>query len=304
MSVALPPLTYSEWEPTKTTLHLYAQIVGKIRLACVPLQNHWWNVTLYPNATGLTTGLMRYDATLFEVALDLTDHRLVVSTGAGVRESFKLRDGLSVRKFYRKLFEILDELGIGVQILAKPYGVPITTPFEKDDEHASYDREAVERWNLVNRWSADVFRSYASDFAGKASPAHVFWHSFDLAMGRYNGKRAPEKPAGTSMVEREAYSHEVIAVGFWPGDAKMTAAAYYTYTAPEPTALTNEPLAAGGVWAPSGGGHMGVLPYDVVRSSATPEATLLEFLRSGYAAGAKAAGWDAAALAHDLPEGR
>lgn len=298
MSVTLPSLTYADWEPTKTTLHLYTQIVGKIRLECVPIQNHWWNVTLYPDATGLTTGLMRYDATLFEIAFDLAAHRLVVSTGAGQRESFKLRDGLSVRKFYKKLFEILDELGIGVKILAKPYGVPITTPFEKDDEHASYDRAAVERWDLVNRWSADVFRSYASDFAGKASPAHVFWHSFDLAMGRYNGKRAPAKPPGTSLVEREAYSHEVIAVGFWPGDAKMSAAAYYTYTAPEPPTLTNEPLAAGGIWAPSGGGHMGVLPYDTVKASATPEADLLDFLRSGYAAGVKAAAWDAAALEH------
>lgn len=300
MSAALPELSYAAWEPTKTTLHLFTQVAGKIRLACVPLQNHWWNVTLYPNATGLTTGLMRFDDTLFEIAFDLTRHRLVVSTGDGKEQSFKLRDGLSVRKFYRKLFDILRSLGIGVKIIAKPYGVPITTPFDQDDEHHTYDRKAVERWNQVNRWSADVFRSYASDFAGKASPAHLFWHSFDLAMGRYNGKLAPPKPAGTNNVEREAYSHEVIAVGFWPGDAKMANAAYYTYTAPEPATLTSEPLAAGGVWAPSGSGHMGVLPYDTVRASETPEATLLAFLRSGYAAGAKAAGWDVSSLAHDV----
>lgn len=298
MSVTLPDMPYPQWEPTKTTLHLYCQIVGKIRLACVPLLNHWWNVTLYPSATGLTTGLMRSDDKLFEIRLDLVGHRAIVTLGDGTSESFKLRDGLSVRKFYRKLFSLLDDAGVGLRIHGVPYGVPMTTPFDDDDEHASYDREAVERWNLVNRWSADVFKSYASDFAGKASPAHLFWHSFDLAMGRYNGKKAPPKPAGTGIVEREAYSHEVIAVGFWAGDPKTPMPAYYTYTAPEPAGLAHEPLAAGATWVDTGASHMGILPYAAVAASTTPEAALLEFLRSAYAAGAKASGWDVEGLAH------
>ena len=299
MSLQLPPLDYRAWEPSKTTLHLFTQILGKIRLACVPFANHWWNVTLYPQPRGLTTGLMRWDDTFFEIRLDLVGHRAIVSTEGGAVESFKLRDGLSVRKFYRNLFGILRDLKIGVPIHAVPYGVPVTMPFDEDREHASYDRAAVERWHEVTAWSADVLRSYASDFAGKTSPVHLFWHSFDLAIARFNGKRAPEKPPGTNLVEREAYSHEVIAVGFWPGDPATPSAAYYTYTAPEPDRLTAEPLAAGASWVPSGSGHLGVLPYDAVRGADAPEATLLAFARSGYAAGAKAANWDVAALAHD-----
>lgn len=299
MPIRLQPLSYADWEPTLTTLHLFAQIVGKVRLASTPPRNHWWNVTLYVTEIGLTTGPMRVDETEFEIIFDFIQHRVIVFTPGGKHDGFKLRDGLSVAKFYKKLFRILDDLDLGVRILAKPYGMAVTTPFEEDEEHAAYDAKSVERWWAASRWTVGVFESYASDFAGKASPAHLFWHSFDWAMGRYNGKRAPARP-GANHVEAAAYSHEVIAVGFWAGDPATNAAAYYTYTAPEPGTLTEQPLACGATWVSSGSGHLGVLPYEAVQRAAQPEAALLDFLRSGYAAGAKAAGWDEAALRADL----
>jgi hypothetical protein len=296
MPIALPPLPYADWEPTLTTLHLFSQIVGKVRLASTPPRNHWWNVTLYVTETGLTTGPMRVDETEFEIIFDFIQHRLIVFTPGRKHDGFKLRHGLSVAKFYKKLFRILGDLGIGVRILAKPYGMAVTTPFRDDEEHAAYNAKWVERWWAVSRWTVGVFESYASDFAGKASPAHLFWHSFDWAMARYNGKRAPQKP-GANHVEAVAYSHDVIAVGFWAGDPATKAAGYYTYTAPEPGALTAEPLASGGTWVPSGSGHLGFLPYEAVQAASQPEVLLLEFLRSGYQAGAKAAGWDQAGMA-------
>lgn len=300
MPLTLPRLPYEDWEPTKTTLHLFCQIVGKIRLASTAPRNHWWNVTLYVTAAGLTTGMMRVNDTEFEIEFDFVEHRLRVRTAGGASDDFKLRDGLSVAKFYEKVFAMLRDLGIAVEILAKPYGVPISTPFAHDEEHNRYDRKWVERWWAACRFTTEVFQSFASDFAGKISPVHLFWHSLDLAMGLYNGKRAPERP-GANHVEAVAYSHEVIAVGFWAGDANVPMAAYYTYTAPEPATLTDQPLSGEGAkWVPSGSGHMGLLPYEAIRTAEQPEATLLAFLRSGYAAGTTAAGWDRETLAAAL----
>ncbi|MDQ6930764.1 MAG: DUF5996 family protein [Candidatus Eremiobacteraeota bacterium] len=296
MPLTLPSLPYEDWEPTKTTVHLFCQIVGKIRMASTAPRNHWWNVTLYVTAAGLSTGMMRVDDTEFEIEFDFQEHRLRIRTADGDGEDFKLRDGLSVAKFYEKLFGALRNLGINVEILAKPYGVPVKTPFAQDEAHKRYDRKWVERWWAVCRFTTEVFQSFASDFSGKVSPVHVFWHSLDLAMGLYNGKRAPQKP-GANHVEAVAYSHEVIAIGFWAGDANIPMPAYYTYTAPEPAGLTGQPLCGEGAkWVPSGSGHMGLLPYDAVRVAAQPEAMLLDFVRSGYAAGTAAAGWDREAL--------
>jgi Family of unknown function (DUF5996) len=178
--------------------------------------------------------------------------------------------------------------------------VPITTPFARDEEHRSYDRVAVRRWFDALVWTTSVFDEFASEFAGKQSPVHLFWHSFDLAMGRYSGRRA-DGPPKDDPVERKAYSHEVIAFGFWPGDPNTPAATYYTYTAPEPSDLTRQTLAPeGAAWYPSGSGHLGALPYDIVRTAADPKAALLAFLRSGYDAGVRTAGWNAASLAHSL----
>jgi Family of unknown function (DUF5996) len=288
----LAPLPYEEWTPTLTTLHLWCQIVGKLRLGHVPYRSHWWNVTLLPTARGLSTGRMRAGTTFFQIDLDFVDHEVVVqSNRAHEPASIPLRDGLSVAEFYATLFQTLAAFGIQTRIVDKPYGMGVDIPFSVDRDHASYDRVMVRRWWEIILWSADVFDQCASEFIGKESPAHLFWHSLDLAIARYSGRPA-NKPPSENPVEQEAYSQEVISVGFWAGDPNTPAPTYYTYTAPEPASLTSMPLApVQAAWSASGSGHLGVLPYDTVRTAADPRATLLEFMHAGFNAGTKAANW-------------
>lgn len=290
----LAPLPYEDWKPTKTTLHLMCQIVGKIRLGHVPYRSHWWNVTLHPTARGLSTYRMRAGTTFFEIAFDFIDHRLVINVaGTHAPATIPLRDGLTVAQFYEAVFELLAGFGIETAIVDKPYKMGVETPFSSDREHHAYDRVMVRRWWEIVLWSADVFDRYASETVAKESPAHLFWHSFDLALARFSG-RPSNRPPSNNVVEDEAYSQEVIAVGFWPGDDKTPAPTYYTYTSPEPATLASMPLAPkGAAWVPSGTGHLGVLPYDLVRASADPSATLLEFAHSGYKAGVEAGKWPA-----------
>jgi hypothetical protein len=288
----LPPLPYPDWEPTKTTLHLWTQIVGKIRLAATPHRNQWWNVTLYFTPRGLEARGMRRNGIDFTIEFDFIAHRLEVRTCIGGSDSFALHDGLSVAQFYANIMTVLEKLGVDTAIRARPYGIPITTPFAQDAEHAQYDRAAVERWWFISRWTTQVMDRFAAGFTGKQSLPHLFWHSFDLAMSRYNGRRAPVRD-GAGTVEREAYAFEVIAFGFWPGDANVKEPTYYTYTAPEPTTLTTFALRPQQArWSASGASHLGALAYDAVRSAADPQAALLDFFHSGYDAGAAAAGWD------------
>ena len=293
----LSPLPYADWEPTKTTLHLWCQIVGKIRLRSTAHRNHWWNVTLVPTARGLSTLRMRDGATLFEIEFDFIDHALVLrSNHAHPALSFPLEDGLSVAAFYERVTSMLRELDIDTKIVARPYGVPILTPFARDEEHRHYDRTMVRRWFDAISWTSGVFEEFASDFAGKQSPVHLFWHSFDLAMARYSGRPAGGEPK-TDIVGQEAYSHQVIAFGFWPGDPNTPAPTFYTYTAPEPASLATRTLPDGAAWYPSGAGHLGSFPYETVRGSGDPKSALLAFLRAGYDAGTQSAAWDAATLA-------
>lgn len=295
----LESIPYEAWEPTKTTLQLWCQVVGKIALRSSALRNHWWNCTLRPTARGLRTERLQHEGRPFDIEFDFIEHRVMVRTAAHEGVSIRLHDGLSVAEFFVALHDALAVLGIEVRILAKPYGIPgMETPFAEDREHRSYDDVAVRRWWNVVRWSADVMESFASEFAGKQGPVQLFWHSFDLALGRYSGRRA-SGPRPADPVEREAYSHEVIAFGFWAGDAQTPAPAYYTYTAPEPPELTAHALRPlGAAWYPRGNGHLGTVPYEAIRSAADPQAALLAFLHSGYEAGALAADWDRAALAH------
>ncbi|HEY0614644.1 MAG TPA: DUF5996 family protein [Candidatus Elarobacter sp.] len=298
-ATTLPEIPYGAWEPTKTTVHLYSQIVGKVALEASALQNHWWNCTLKPTARGVRTNRLRAGGTSFEIEFDFVDHRLIVRASANDEVTFRLHDGLSVAEFYLSVRAAMDALGVRVPIVGKPYGVPsLTTPFAQDREHCAYDAVAVRRWWDVVRWSSDVLEDFASEFAGKQGPVQLFWHSFDLALGRYSGKRAPEPPPD-DPVAREAYSHEVIAFGFWAGDANVREPAYYTYTAPEPAGLTSCSLRPeGAVWNAAGAGHLGTLSYEIVRRSPDPRAALMAFLRSGFEAGTRAAGWDVEALAH------
>ena len=294
----LPKLPLEEWEPTKDTLHLWAQIVGKVRMASTAPRNHWWHVPLYVDVRGLTTRDMHSpDGLAFEIDFDLVDHRLVVRTSAGAIESFELADGLSVADFDRRLHETLRGLGIDVAIREVPFGVPMATPFPDDREHASYDRDAVERFWRILDWSDQVFEEFAGWYCGKASPVHLFWHSFDLALTFFDGRRAPALPDADS-VTREAYSHEVVSFGFWAGDANVREPAYYAYAAPEPADLREQPLRpSGATWTRPGSGSLAVLPYETVREAADPRAALLAFLASGYQAGARGPGWDTADLA-------
>jgi hypothetical protein len=290
--IDLPDLPYAAWRETRDTLHLWAQIAGKIRLASTPPQNHWWNVPLYVDVRGLTTRRLRAPGTDFDIAFDFVDHRLVVRTSRGETESFALVDGLSVAAFHERLFTLLGGLGIDVAIKAVPFGIPVTTPFAEDTEHHSYDAEFVVRYWTALAWIDWVFQEFAGWYCGKTSPVHLFWHSFDLALTRFSGRRAPANP-GADRVTQEAYSHEAISFGFWPGDQNTQRAAFYSYTAPEPEGLTGRPLAEGAEWTAAGPGSLALLPYDTVRAAADPRATLLAFLESAYEAGTAAAGWPA-----------
>jgi hypothetical protein len=292
----LPELALEPWEPTKETLHLWVQIVGKVRLASTPPQNHWWNAPLYVDTRGLTTRRVRSDGCDFDVSFDFVDHQLVVRTSRGDVESFPLADGLSVGAFYQRFFALLAVLKIEVVTKPEPFGIPATIPFAEDAEHASYDREAVERFWQALRWIDWTFQEFAGWFCGKTSPVHLFWHSLDLAVTRFSGARAPDNP-NADAVTREAYSHEVISFGFWPGDQKIRMPAFYSYTAPEPADLAEQALRPeAATWQSTGTSHLALLPYDEVRNSPDPRGSLLDFLQSAYDAGAVTAGWDAEGL--------
>jgi Family of unknown function (DUF5996) len=292
-SSQLRPLPLDEWEPTKQTLHLWAQIVGKIRMASTAPRNHWWHVPLYVDVRGLTTRRMHSaEGVSFQVDLDFIDHALVLKTSRGQARSFPLVDGLSVAEFDRRLHTILGEVGVDVKIAEAPFGVSVTTPFPEDREHSAYNQDAVQRFWRILDWTDTVFDEFAGWFCGKTSPVHLFWHSFDLAVTRFNATRAPAVP-NADTVTREAYSHEVISFGFWAGDENVREPTYYSYTAPEPAQLRRHDLQPGQArWIDQGTSSMAVLPYEAVRTAADPRTALLSFLESTYQAGADAASWD------------
>jgi Family of unknown function (DUF5996) len=295
---ALPPLPLEEWEPTKTTLHLWVQIVGKIRLASSPPRNHWWHVPLYVDVRGLTTRRLRgANGVGFEIDFDFIDHRLLVETDRGVADGFDLADGLSVAQFDERLHELLRRQGVDVAIRESPFGVPMTTPFPADREHASYNRDAVERFWRILEWTEEVFEEFSGWFCGKSSPVHLFWHSLDLAVARFGGSRARPLPEA-DPVTQEAYSHQLVSFGFWAGDQNVREPSYYSYAAPEPPGLRDRPLRPDDAfWAEQGAGSLARLPYEAVRTVADPRAALLAFLESAYEAGADALGWDRDELA-------
>jgi hypothetical protein len=286
-----PPLPYAEWEPTKQTLHRYAQMVGKVRMALVPPLNHWWHVTLYVSARGLTTGPMPAGDRTAEIELDFVDHRAHVRASDGGHAGFAL--GSPCARFYDDLFAALDTLGIEVEILATPFDLGDSPPFAEDTVHDAYDADAVARCWHVLRLTAAALGAFRSSFVGKQSPVQLFWHSFDLAHARFSGREAPPMP-GADPITAEAYSHEVIAFGWWPGDDRRTPyPAFYSYTAPEPDGLRERPLEPpSAAWHDTGNGSLAILPYDAVRAGED----LAAFFESAYRAGAEAAGWDTAAL--------
>jgi hypothetical protein len=293
----LPELPLEAWEPTRNTLHLWCQIVGKIKLASTHPQNHWWNVPLYVDVTGLTTRRLVRDGVSFRIDFDFLEHVLRITTDHGGARELELHDGLSVAAFDRRIHAALAELGVDVELVEKPFGTPISeTPFPEDLAHAAYDGEYVQRFWRVLEWVDDVLSEFSGWYCGKQSPVHLFWHSFDLALTRFSGTRAAAA-SGADAVTQEAYSHEAISFGFWPGDAQTGFPAFYSYTAPEPESLAEAPLhPAAAAWQELPNGHLAVLPYDAVRTMEEPRTEVLAFLESAYQAGAAAAGWDATGL--------
>lgn len=294
--MTLPPLPYADWVETKDTLHLFLQIIGKVRLKTHPKLNHWWHVTLYPHVRGLTTGRIPYTATGFEILYDLIDHKVIISLNDGKHESFGAA-GLSVAAFYDALFSRLSALGVNVNIVAVPYDNKSTTPFAEDVSHRAYDEKAVsEFWRALCSISSN-FELYRSRFVGKQTPVQLYWHSFDLVVTRFSGREHALE--GGTQSDREAYSHEAISIGFWPGDDTFPEAAFYGYSYPEPEGMKDIVLKpSDAFWAEKNGGALGILKYEDARNSGNPSRTILSFTESLYEGAAKKAGWPLQDLRH------
>ncbi len=295
--ITLPPLPLAEWIETKKTLHLFAQVIGKIKLALMPYKNHWWHIPLYINARGIGTGPVPYSDKLIEINFDFCRHALVFTTNKSEIEVIELKDGLCVSAFYAQVFEALGRLGVHTKILAKPYEIEPAIPFAEDTEHCSYNKEYINRYWQILSFIDPIFKEFSGRFLGKCSPVHLFWHSFDVAVTRFSGRRGPDMP-GANKVNTEAYSHEVISSGFWVGDNNVPEPAFYTYAYPSPAGITGEQLLPAGKakWIESNGSPMALYTYEEMRKEDDPKQALLQFMQSSYMAGAKLAGWDITAF--------
>jgi hypothetical protein len=299
-----PALPYEAWKDTCATLHLWTQIVGKIRLAQTPWINHSWHVTLYVTPRGLTTSPIPYDGRALQIDFDFIDHALLIETSEGDARRLPLA-AMSVADFHDRLMAALAELQIRLRIHGRPNEVPDPIPFRDDRQHAAYDPDYAQRFWRVLLQADRVFKQFRTGFLGKVSPVHFFWGSFDHAVTRFSGRKAPMHPGGIpnlpDLVTREAYSHEVSSAGFWPGGGAVDYPAFYSYAYPAPEGFSTAPVRPDAAFFHETLGEF-ILPYDAVRSAAAPDAALLDFLQSTYEAAANAAGWDRAAL--ESPPGR
>jgi hypothetical protein len=288
-----PALPLAAWEPTRATLHMWTQIVGKIRMTLTPLVSHWWNVPLYVTPRGLTTSMIPYGARAFELRFDFLGHQLVLETSDGTLEMLRLRPH-TVAEFYGDCMAMLREAGIAVRIWRMPVEIADPIPFDEDRVHGAYDAERVETfWRILVTVDA-VLERFRARFVGKVSPVHFFWGSFDLAVTRFSGRRAPERP-GADAITREAYSHEASSVGWWPGSGNVSDPAFYAYAAPAPEGFSRarvRPDAAR--WDAALGEFL--LAYDAVRTSASPGEALLDFCQTTYEAAAVLGNWDRESL--------
>lgn len=293
-----PSLPLEAWADTYATLHLWTQIVGKVRLARSAPINHSWHATLYVTARGLTTSPIPHGSRTFQIDFDFIDHRLIVQASDGGTGQLAL-EAQSVASFYARLMETLDRLGLHVDIYRHPNEVPEPIRFDQDETHRSYDPEYAQRfWRILVQVDR-VFKTFRSRFIGKCSPVHFFWGAPDLAVTRFSGRTAPEHPGGIpnlpDRITREAYSHEVSSCGFWPGGGTIPYAAFYSYAYPAPEGFASASVKPEAAFYSADFGEF-ILPYDVVRQSESPDATLLEFLQSTYDAAADLAHWDRGAL--------
>jgi hypothetical protein len=293
-----PSIPVAAWQATRDTLHLYTQVVGKVRLANAPASNHWWNVPLYVTARGLTTSLVPHPTgPAFQVDFDFLDHRLDVLTVTGRRRSLDLV-ARPVAEFHELTMAMLTDLGVGTDIWTMPVEIPDAIAFPDDHEHASYDPDAVQRFWLALVEIERVLGEFRGRFVGKSSPVHLFWGSLDLAYTRFSGRTAPPHPGGAANcgphVMWEAYSHEVSSCGYWPG-LPGEEGVFYAYAYPEPPGYRDTALLLDGARWDDDLGEF-VLPYEVVRHAADPDTLLIEFLQRTYDAAATTASWDRAAL--------
>ena len=290
-----PELPIHAWRDTYATLHLFTQVIGKIRLALTPKMNEWWNVPLYVTTRGLTTSPMPYRDRTLSIDFDFIDHRLVIQDSDGRVRTLSLVPR-SVSAFYAAVFDELAAIDVHVRINAAPQECPVTALLTEDVEHASYDREQAHRFFQVLRRVEPVFQTFRAGFRGKCSPVHFFWGAFDLAVSRFNGRRAPTRKG---LVERDAYDEEVSSLGFWPGDPWTgdSDAAFYAYTVPEPAGLSGQRFKPDAAFF-SDKLKECLLPYDAVRRAPDPAKMILEFAESTYDAGSKLANWDRAALVY------
>src|SRR6516162_10012050 len=292
-----PELSYAQWRETAATLQLWTQIVGKVRLTLTPWLNHGWQVPLYVTARGLGTSPMPAGNEILEIEFDFVDHRLVARSSLGDEQRLPL-EPRTVADFHHRLIDLLDGIGVAVVINDMPNEVPNPIRFSQDRTHAAYDPAATHRfWRALIQVDR-IFKLFRTGFLGKASPVHFFWGSFDLAVTRFSGRTAPRHPGGVpglpDPVTREAYSHEVSSAGFWPGNETFPQAAFYSYAYPEPAGFRDRSVTAGARYD----GTLGefILLYDTVRDAGEPDALLLDFLSTTYAAAAETGGWDRAAL--------
>ncbi|WP_067970429.1 DUF5996 family protein [Mycolicibacter icosiumassiliensis] len=294
-----PSLRVEDWGPTRDTLHMWAQIVGKVRLAHAPLVNHWWQVTMYVTPRGLTTSAIPYGSEVFDIEFDFIDHRLVIRSSSGATRATPLREQ-SVAEFYATVMSMLAELGLQTHIQSHPNEVEPALPFAGDVEHASYDPEAAHLFWRQLVQTHRVLGRFRSRFIGKVSPVHFFWGAMDLACTRFSGRRAPTHPGGApncgDWVMVEGYSHELSSCGFWPGGGAE--GGFYAYAYPEPDGFADHPVRPADAFYSAQMGEF-VLPYEVVRQAPDPDQVLLDFLQDTYEAAAVRGNWDRGALETD-----
>jgi hypothetical protein len=291
-----PALPYEEWRDTCQTLHLWTQIVGKVRMELSPFLNHWWHVTLYVTPRGLTTSAIPYNGGSFDVTFDFLEHNLTMRTSEGTRKVLPLIPR-SVAAFYREFMDCLHALGIEITINTLPSEVQDPIRCDIDEVHASYDPVYAQRFWHILALTGTVMQRYRSPFLGKSSPVHFFWGSFDLAVTLFSGRRAPERP-GADLITREAYSHEEVSCGFWPGNDSFPTPAFYSYTYPEPPGLGTASIRPAKAFYSHEMGEF-LLHYEDMRNASSPEQELLEFFQSTYQAGATLGHWDREALERD-----
>lgn len=297
-----PVINYDNWKETLATVHLWTQIVGKIRLRKMPWLNHSWHVTLYVSPSGLTTDSIPYQHGIFQIDFDFIQHQLIITTSTGKRETLELRPR-TVASFYKELFEKLSSMEIDVMINTVPCELENVIPFEQDEVHQSYDGASMfNYWQALVRIHA-VFTRFRASFTGKVSPVHFFWGAFDLAVTRFSGKDAPVHPGSApnmaAVIMQEAYSKEVSSCGFWPGNDQYPQAAFYAYCYPSPADFASQPVQPEGAFYSQEMGEF-LLPYEVVQSSDNPEQALLSFLQSTYEAAAITGNWNREELECDL----